>query len=79
MAMFLGHIAIILEIFALAAGLSLIRLSGERKEVSSLAGWLLVVFGILGVICTSYYMVQYYYLGDFVRAYAQRMMMPGRL
>lgn len=77
MAMFLAHIAQMLELFALATGLVLIRLSKENKGVSSLAGWILVVFGILGLICTGYYMIQYFYLGDFAHAYPQ-MMMPGK-
>lgn len=77
MVMFLGHIAFILEIFALATGLVLVRLSKENKGVSSLAGWILVIFGILGVICSLYYMMQYYYLGDFAHGYPQ-MMMPGK-
>lgn len=77
MAMFLGHIAVILEMFALATGLVFIQLSKENKGFSSLAGWILVVVGILGVICTGYYMVQYFYLGDFAHAYPQ-MVMPGK-
>lgn len=77
MAMFLGHIAFILEIFALATGLVLVRLSKENKGLSSLAGWILVIVGILGAICTGYYMIQYFYLGDFAHAYPQ-MMMPGK-
>ncbi len=71
MAMFLGHIAVILEMFALATGLVLI--SKENKGLSSLAGWILIIFGILGAICTFYYMVQYYYLGNFANAYPMMM------
>lgn len=77
MAMFLGHIAFILEMFALATGLVLVRLSKENKGLSSLAAWILVIVGILGAICTGYYMLQYFYLGDFAHAYPQ-MMMTGK-
>lgn len=77
MVMFLGHIAFILEMFALATGLVLVRLSEENKGLSSLAGWILVIVGILGAICTWYYMIQYFYLGDLAHAYPQ-MMMPGK-
>lgn len=77
MAMFLGHIAFILQVLALATGLVLVQLGKENKELSSLAGWILVIFGILGAICTSYYMIQYFYLGDFAHAYPQ-MMMHGK-
>lgn len=72
MAMFLGHIAFILEIFALATGLTIIRSS--KKDISSFAGWILIVVGILGVICTGYYMVHYALQGDFIHAYPQMMM-----
>ncbi len=77
MAMFLGHIAFILEMFALATGLVLVRLSKENKGLSSLAGWVLVIVGIFGAICTVYYIIQYFYLGDFAHAYPP-MMMPGK-
>ncbi|MBY0518737.1 MAG: hypothetical protein K2P81_17635 [Bacteriovoracaceae bacterium] len=77
MAMFLGHIAVILEMFALATGIVLVQLIKENKGFSSLAGWILVIFGILGVICTGYYMLQYFYIGDFAHAYPQ-MMMSGK-
>jgi phosphatidylglycerophosphate synthase len=77
MVMFLGHIAMMLEFFAIATGLVLVRLSKTDKGWSSLAGWVLVIFGILGVICTGYYMLQYFFQGDFAYAYPQ-MMMPGK-
>lgn len=77
MAMFLGHIAFLLEAFAVAAGLVLIPLSKENRGSFSIAGWLLIVVGILGAVCTFYYMLHYYNLGDFIHAYPQ-MMMPGK-
>lgn len=73
MAMFLGHIAFILQMFALATGLVLIRFNKENKGLSTLAGWILVIVGILGAICTGYYMILYFYLGDFAHAYPQSM------
>lgn len=74
MAMFLGHIAFILQMFALASGLILIRFSKENQRLGSLAGWILVIAGILGGICTLYYMLHYSSLGDFSHAYPRMTM-----
>lgn len=80
MAMFLGHIAFLLATFAVAIGLSLLQLGQENKKLFSLGGWLLTIVGIAGWICVGYYMVHYYYIGNFEHAYPQmsQMMMPGK-
>lgn len=75
MAMFLASIAFLLEVFSIAAGLVLISLSKEHRGLFSGAGWLLIIVGILGVICTLYYSMYYYNLGDFAHAYPQMMTM----
>jgi uncharacterized membrane protein HdeD (DUF308 family) len=77
MAMFLASIAFLLEVFLIAAGLVLISLSKEHRGLFSGAGWLLIIVGILGAICTFYYSMHYYNLGDFAHAYPQ-MMMPEK-
>lgn len=69
MAMFLVHIVFLLETFAVATGLVFISLSKEKGGSFSTAGWLLIVFGILISICTLYYTMHYYRLGEFEHAY----------
>ena len=74
MAEFLGDIAFILEMFAVAAGLILIHLGKENRKLFSLAGWLLLIVGIGGAVCTVYWMFHYFNMGDFDHAYPQMMM-----
>ena len=54
MAMFTAHIAVILEIMAIAAGLVALHYAAQmRAKLIKMAGVLLVVFGIGGFICTD--------------------------
>lgn len=76
MAMFLGHIAFLLATFAIVSGLVLWQLSQEKKFFS-LGGWILIVVGIFGWVCIGYYMVHYFYLGNFDQAYPQMTHMMG--
>lgn len=70
MALFLGHIAFLVAIFAIAYGLAFLQRSdAERRRYDHIAGWLLVVFGTLNALCTAYYMFHYYSLGSFDQAY----------
>lgn len=54
---FLGDIAGMLEIFAIAAGLVLLHHAGKASGTGLLkaAGWILVVGGIVVGLCTIYY------------------------
>jgi uncharacterized membrane protein YqjE len=73
MVMFLSTITFLLEAFSIAAGLVLISLSKENRASFSVPGWLLIIVGLLTAICTLYYSMHYYNLGDFAHAYPQTM------
>ncbi|MBY0354702.1 MAG: hypothetical protein K2Q12_03110 [Rickettsiales bacterium] len=78
MAMFAAHIAVILEIMAIAAGLVALHYAAQlRAKLLKAAGVLLVVFGIGGVICSGYYSVKYLTMGHFEHAYDFQMTMEG--
>lgn len=81
MAEFLGDIAGMLEIFAIAGGLVL--LARARKEAPArllaAAGWVLVVGGISVGLCTSYYWFRYQSRGDFAAAHGPSAGMTGRV
>lgn len=74
MAMFLGHIAFLLATFAVVMGLALWQFSQENKKYFLLGGWILVVVGVLGWVCIGYYMIHYFFLGNFDQAYPQMLM-----
>jgi hypothetical protein len=70
MAMFTFHIAYILQIMSVAAGLVALHFSTQlSSKLIKSAGILLVVFGIAGVICTGYFGVKYYTHGHYEHAY----------
>lgn len=78
MSMYAAHIAIILEILAIAAGLIALHYAGTiQSKLIRAAGIILVVFGVLSAICTFYYSVKYYLRGDFNHAYGMHMPMGG--
>lgn len=78
MGMFIGHIALILNVMALAAGLVALHHNAKiRAKFLGYAGWLLIVFGLLGTGCTSYFMAKYYFHGHFEHAYDFKMTMEG--
>lgn len=82
MAMFLGHIAFILATFAVAIGFSQLQFNQENRRLSTAGSWLLIIVGILQWVCVGYYMVHYYYTGNFDQAYPQmsqmsQVLMPG--
>lgn len=67
MAQFLGDIAGMLELFAVAGGLVVLHQAAKDAPAKLLkaAGALLVVGGIAGGICTSWYWLKYQRAGDF--------------
>ena len=82
MAAFLGDIAFLFETVLVAAGLlTLHRAAGDPRPVLlKVAGIVLVVAGVGGAICTSYYYFKYHFAGDLdhpypVSAAAMSMMM----
>ncbi len=80
MAQFLGDLAFLFELFAIAAGLVLLhRAQGEEKAgLLRAAAWLLVAGGVGGATCTGYYWLRYASRGDFDSAYgASSMPMSG--
>lgn len=67
MAQFLGDLAFLVELFAVAAGLLLLhRARDEAKPVLlRAAAAVLLVGGIGGAACTGYYWLRYQSRGDF--------------
>lgn len=75
MAEFLGDIAFMIEVLVL--GLGLVVLHFSKKEGSDLLKWsgrIMCVFGFLGMICTSYYYMKYFWSGEFHHAHHATMM-----
>jgi hypothetical protein len=77
MAEFLGDIAGMLEIFAVAAGLVLLHRASKEAPAKLLqaAGVLLIVGGLVAGACTGWYWFQYRAAGDFERAMPMHSMM----
>lgn len=75
MAEFLGDIAFMIEVLVL--GLGLVVLHFSVKEGSNLLKWsgrIMVICGLLGMICTSYYYMKYFWAGEFHHARHSAMM-----
>ncbi|MCB9540058.1 MAG: hypothetical protein H6704_27915 [Myxococcales bacterium] len=70
MAQFLGDVAGMLELFAIAAGLVLLHEASKEPAAKLLkaAGLVLVVGGIAVGLCTSFYWFKYQAAGNFERA-----------
>lgn len=78
MVMFTAHIAWILLIMAIAAGLVALHYGQQlNAKLIRWAGWLLVIFGIGGAACTGYYAIKYFAHGHYEHAYASGMPMMG--
>lgn len=76
MVMFTAHIAWILLIMAIAAGLVALHYGQQlNAKLIRWAGWLLVIFGIGGAVCTGYYAVKYFAHGHYEHAYESGMPM----
>lgn len=70
MAEFLGDIAFMLEVFALATGLLIYHFGiKEKSKLIKLAAVILILAGIFGMVCTGYYWFEYYSQGAFDTAY----------
>lgn len=70
MAMFIGHIALVLNVLALAAGFVVLHQNSQlRGKFLVWAAWILIGFGALGTACTSYFLTKYYFHGHFEHAY----------
>ena len=79
MAMFTAHIAVILEIMAIATGLVALHYAAQlRAKLIKMAGVLLVVFGISGFICTGYYSAKYLFMGHFEHASEFNVTLEGK-
>lgn len=79
MAMFIAHIAFVLELMALAAGLVALHYAAQlRAKLIKGAGILLVVFGAGGLICSGYYAAKYFFMGHYEHAYEFNMTMEGK-
>ncbi len=82
MSQFLGDVAGMLELFAIAGGLVVLHLAKKEAPAKLLqtAGWLLIVGGVAGTLCTGYYWFKFQAQGDFAHAMPMRSMsgaMPG--
>jgi len=67
MGQFLGDIAFMLELFAVAVGLVVLHHGAKQAPAKLLraAGWLLVAGGAGAALCTGYFWLQYHARGDF--------------
>ncbi len=76
MAQFLGDLAFLFELFAVAAGLVLLHQARDTAKPGFLrvAAWLLVAGGVGGAACTSYYWLRYQSRGDFDAAHGMTSM-----
>jgi hypothetical protein len=71
MAMFTAHIAIMLEVLALAAGLIALHYAAkENAKLIRFAGIILIIFGLGSLICTWFYAGKYYLQGGYDQIYA---------
>lgn len=79
MTQFLGDLAFLFELFAVAAGLVLLHRAREAPDAGLLraAAWLLVVGGVGGAACTGYYWLRYQSRGDFDAAHGMSSMPMG--
>lgn len=69
MAMYSAHIAFILEILALAAGLVALHYAGAMKSGKiRLAGLILVIGSAVSLGCNLYYSGKYFFMGHFEHA-----------
>lgn len=77
MTQFLGDIAWMLELFAIAGGLMLLHSATleARTTLLKAAGWLLIVGGVGTAACTGYYWLSYQAQGAFDAAHRHDAMM----
>ncbi|MBK24575.1 MAG: hypothetical protein CME70_11325 [Halobacteriovorax sp.] len=70
MAEFLGDIAFMIEILVLGLGLVVIHYGKkEKSKLLKTSGYLMSIFSILALICTTFFYFKYYFNGDFDSAY----------
>lgn len=78
MVLFLGDIAFMLEVMALAAGLVVLYFAQERASgLLKAAGYILAVGGALGILCSGFYWVKYWSQGAFMSAHPMSMQGGG--
>ncbi len=67
--MFLAELAFAVELLALTAGVSLfiwsLRNSGAGQSLAKFVGLIVSVSAVLGLICTSFYSLLYWFQGSF--------------
>lgn len=67
--MFTFHSAMMLALIAIALGVVLIvwslRNEGQGIALAKVFGWLILIIAILGMLCSTYYSVAYWYKGYF--------------
>ena len=79
MAMFTMHIAMILAVFAAAAGLVALHYAAQHKaKLIKVAGVMLVVIGIGSAACTWYFAAKYFFMGHYEHAYDFNITMEGK-
>ncbi|HBQ10946.1 MAG: hypothetical protein RLP09_37960 [Sandaracinaceae bacterium] len=79
MAQFLGDLAFLFELFAVAAGLLLLHRARDEAKPGLLraAAALLLVGGVGGAVCTGYYWLRYQAQGEFGSAHGMTSMPMG--
>ena len=79
MAMYSAHIAFMLEILALAAGLVALHYAGTTKsDKIRLSGLILVIGSILSLGCNLYFSGKYFFMGHFEHAYEFNVTIEGK-
>lgn len=78
MAAFLGSIAFLFSVALLAWGfLVLSRRRAEEGTFTTVAAFILILGGLCGIVCNSYFYAKYYFDDQLDNAYPTRTMMSG--
>lgn len=80
MAEFLGDLAFMFEVFVLGVGLVVLHFATkENSKLLKASGWIMSVVAVLGMACTGYFYMKYYFSGGFDQPYPQHHMMKGNM
>lgn len=79
--MFMFHSAMMLALIAIALGIGLIvwalRNEGRGVVLAKVFGWLIVIFAVLAMLCSTYYAMSYWQSGYFQMPMGMMKMMQG--
>lgn len=76
MAEFLGDLAFMFEVFVLGVGLVVLYFANkEDSKLLKASGWIMSVVAVLGMACTGYFYMKYFFAGGFDTPYPKHHMM----